>query len=657
MRKQAIKSLLMMLFVSILIQGCKKDNSIDLPEEEVSTLSDVPEGYFESETRAEGFPDRINYSNEVVIWNSLNPFNSGDVDTRTGDEYDDIFWLHVADIEPYVLFGETLSATHIDFIDNKAYISYHKRGAQHLGAIEVVDLTNPEEPVVTFRGYLSAADVNAITVGTDPVSGDINAWLSLSDSKKGAVLGEVKLSDGTNYNGFKMVNLSNFIDGGITSSANSVCEIENYLYISSGKTHGGVFCLNTADLSMVGVSEFENGKYISPNGNNLTADMVVSLQTGEQATLRTESIGGAGFATEYNIGTILHQNVDVVGRGKSTLHFVDNNQDEAYVTMGMEGLKRFNIHTGELTWSSPTDMITSGNTNGLTSDGEFIYVANGADGLTVFTQPEIGEIPERVFQWDLDDAETASANMVETYGEWIFVAKGQGGVKILKRPQSGDYLPIDSYNDLGVPDNLGEDQESCPTLISTIFQEYLPNGQNAKQAHPEFFASNVPSSILITEDADISITFLSEGAGYKNVLGYYYYNADNPPTSAEEISKLIVFPNASAEGSGGGLIEGNTVNLVGNFQANTVLGFFLNADGWSNGTITEGNWAHYTDYEFNLNNKRQSVLMYSPECDATVIGFEDIYVPQSDKDFNDALFQIRSYPNNAYDVNSLIQLD
>ena len=48
--------------------------------------------------------------------------------------------------------------------------------------------------------------------------------------------------------------------------------------------------------------------------------------------------------------------------------------------------------------------------------------------------------------------------------------------------------------------------------------------------------------------------------------------------------------------------------------------------------------------------------MYDANCDATVIGFEDIYFPQSDKDFNDALFQIRTFPNNAYDVNSLNQL-
>ncbi|MFT4665373.1 MAG: hypothetical protein ACI8YQ_001791 [Polaribacter sp.] len=97
-------------------------------------LSEVPDDYFLSETDPNGIEDRLNYSNDVVRWKSTNPFTSGEADT-------DIYWLHVADVAPFVLFGKTLSATHIDFLDNKAYISYHTRGDEHLGALEVVDLS------------------------------------------------------------------------------------------------------------------------------------------------------------------------------------------------------------------------------------------------------------------------------------------------------------------------------------------------------------------------------------------------------------------------------------------------------------------------------------------------------------------------------------
>ena len=543
-----------------------------------------------------------------------------------------------------------MSATHIAFLEDKAYITYHKRGVDHLGALEVVDLSNPNNPTVTFRGYLSSADINAVEVGKIPGSDDIKIWLSLSDSKKGAVLGEVTMAGGTTYSSFKIVNLSNFVDSGISSSANSVTFSGNYLYISSGKTHGGAFCINAETLEVLGAAKFENGKYIDVNGTPESATKVVSLQTGASSSIRVEDIGSFHFSNEYNIGEILHQNVDTDSRGKGTIHFVNNDPDNVYVTKGKHGLASYNIHTGAETWASNHDLLTTGNTNGVTSDNEFIYAANGADGLAVFTKPEIPGIdPELIFTWDMDEPTAAPANFIEVDGstEWILIAKGLGGTKILRRPQPGDYLPISSYNNQGVPDNL-EQIEICDALLFNIFSQALPNGQDATVAHPEYFDDTVPYNILIEEDAEVSISFIHEGAGYKNVLGYYYYNADHPPTSVDDIIKLIAFPNASAQGSGGGLLEGSTVSLYGHFRANTVIGFFLNSNGWKqgSGTITEGIAAHYSDPAFNANG-RQSVILYEPECNELVVCFDDQVVGSGDNDFNDAVFQINVNPASA----------
>ena len=660
MRKRVIQYLALVIFFTATTQSCKKDEFT--PQELTNpSLSKVPDGYFDSEKNSDGFSDRITYQNKVVMWENENKdslTSSGSGDTRSGDDNSDIFWLNVADIKPYVLFGETLSATHIDFYNEKAYVSYHKRGNTHLGALEVIDLSDPTKPKVTFKGYLSKADVNAITVGQDPNNDDVRVWLALSDKDKGAVLGEVTMTNGTTYGGFKMVNLSNHIEGGITSSANSVTQSGDYLYVSSGKTFGGAFCLDADDLAVLGSVEFQNGKYIDVNGPEGVATKVVSLQTGEESSLRVEDIGAFHFSEEHKIGQILHQNVDELARGKSVLHFVDNNSEEVYVTMGMNGLSRVNINTGAETWRSPADMITTGNTNGLTSDGEFIYVANGADGLTVFTQPEVGASPERIFQWDLDEGTTASANMVQTYGEWVFVAKGQGGVKILKRTQPGDYLPISGYNTQGLPDNLMIEQIVCDNPLSEFFQKLLPEGQYLPNVYPEYLSNNSTPNLLIKEDAELSMTFIHDGSGYKDVVGYYYYDSNNPPSSKEELIKLVTFPNASAQGSGGELVEGNTIKLVGNFKAGTVVGFFLNSNGFSNGNITEGIWDHqfHSDSKFNKNNQQQSLMMYHADCDATIISFEEVYKPWGDQDFNDVILQIKSYPNNAYDTSNLIQL-
>ncbi|MFK7807011.1 MAG: DUF4114 domain-containing protein [Saprospiraceae bacterium] len=656
MFNRSTKNLAWVFVCCLLAQSCAKDDISTPKENNSESTAEVQDDYFTSEGNDEGFEDRITFSNKIIRWENLNEFTAGSAEARTETDYDDMYWLHVGDVKTLKAFGNDLSATHIDFMDDKAFISYHKRGSDHIGGIEVIDLSDPNEPKSIFRKRTKKADMNSVTVGKNENGDGVKVWMAMSDANKGAVLGELLINAENEFNGFSLVNLSNHIGSGITSSANAVSRSGEYLYVSSGKTNGGAFCLNASDLSVIGGAEFQNGKYIDVNGVNGLATKVVSLQTGEESTIRIADVGSFDFAEEFPVGSILHQNVDEIGRGKSVMHFVENNPDEVYITAGMEGLKRVNINSGETTWTSPSDMITSGNTNGVTSDGEFIYAANGADGMTIFTQPEFGGDPERIFQWDMDDAVTASANMIATHGEWVFVAKGQAGVKILKRPQPGDYLPIDSYNGQGVPDNLVENEETCPTLLSNIFTSALPEGLNIQQAHPEYFGDDVPSSIYIQEDAELRVTFLHEGAGYKNVLGYYYYNADNPPSSVEDIQKLIVFPNASAQGSGGGLFEGNTVELLGSFKANTVVGFFLNANGWSNGNITVGNAAHYTDYEFNEDGKRQSVLMYDNTCGATVIGFEDILIPGGDKDYNDAIFQIRSYPETAIDHTTFIQL-
>lgn len=85
------------------------------------------------------------------------------------------------------------------------------------------------------------------------------------------------------------------------------------------------------------------------------------------------------------------------------------------------------------------------------------------------------------------------------------------------------------------------------------------------------------------EICDVWVTFVTEGAGYLNVLGYYTHPTNKPPDTPAAIDTItIIFPNVSLQGSGGGLRPGNKVNL-GRFNAGTTITFALIADGWKNG--------------------------------------------------------------------------
>lgn len=51
------------------------------------------------------------------------------------------------------------------------------------------------------------------------------------------------------------------------------------------------------------------------------------------------------------------------------------------------------------------------------------------------------------------------------------------------------------------------------------------------------------------ESAEIWLTFLTESAWHQNAIGYYYYPSDQVPTSANDVKKYILFPNASIAGN------------------------------------------------------------------------------------------------------------
>jgi hypothetical protein len=139
----------------------------------------------------------------------------------------------------------------------------------------------------------------------------------------------------------------------------------------------------------------------------------------------------------------------------------------------------------------------------------------------------------------------------------------------------------------------------------------LINGENATTTHPELFKANGPE-LNMQENGEVFVTFYYEGAGYKNTLGYYAYDDDGSitgktlPTSKEDFrAKIkehgkIIFPNSSANGSGGLLSWGDSVSL-GEHLAGTKFIFFIVSNGWqSSGKVRNPDANIFTTHnEFN----------------------------------------------------------
>ena len=642
-----IKQIVFLSVITILIMNCKKS---EVAPETQQILTAKSASFDWTNSNSSALTSRLSIAGDIVV------LEDG-ANTRTLSPSNDIVWTFVADVNPLTYGGSQLSATHIEVLENYAVVSYHVRGDEHKGGIEVINISNGHDPWVTSQAFFQDADINSILIDSSSNNNTIILWASLSDKNKGAVLIRAVIQNGILQPDYNYVNLSNHLDSGISASANGISQKGDLVYVSSGKSHGGVFCFDTNTLEFIGNSSFTHSKYVSANGSNIGSSDVVSLQTRENANLKVAKLGQTDFDITYPISSISHQNTDAPNRGKNSFHFHPSFSNQAYVAMGSNGIHVYDISNGNLIYETPSGFIDRGNSNGLSFDNDLFYAANGADGLAVFTTPESQlEAPELTFVWDLDD-ENASANFVEAHEEWIFIAKGQGGVKILKQPTPGSLQVLSTFDPQGVPDNLAPDQEVCSTLLPTIFSNALPEGQNAITAHPEYFQNSVFKEIYIQEEAEVFMTFLHEGAGYRNTLGYYYYDADNPPSSEEDLIKIVIFPNASAAGSGGNLDPGNTMELLGSFDANTVIGFFLISNGWQSNGVTNGIDTQYTIPEFNNFGDTQTIIFHDQTCNATVVCFEDINVTSGgDKDFNDAIFQIRSEPESAISIEDYIGL-
>ena len=209
-----------------------------------------------------------------------------------------------------------------------------------------------------------------------------------------------------------------------------------------------------------------------------------------------------------------------------------------------------------------------------------------------------------------------------------------------------NFYYMGSFNSQGKPNYL--EPQNYP-ISSDLFQDINNSFPERVPINQQYLNLNNEYDFKLTAYSDVWVVFVSEGAGYKNTLGYYKYNLSNPPTSPAQIdSGFIIFPNVSFLGSGGQLTTGNQVYL-GRFPANTGIGFFLIANGFSNGQVGMGNGIYYTNYNFNpestLAKKKHSITLIDPARDIFLMGFEDLNRDgASDNDFNDALFFVVANP-------------
>ena len=160
-----------------------------------------------------------------------------------------------------------------------------------------------------------------------------------------------------------------------------------------------------------------------------------------------------------------------------------------------------------------------------------------------------------------------------------------------------NYNYLGSYTSNGTPLYLENPGDVVSIETQELISNSLPESYPVPDYNPHYISSGYDTDIIIDELADVWVTFVSEGAGYRNVLGFYTYDINNPSSTVPQPEDItIIFPNASALGSGGGLQVGDKVK-IGTFEAGTGIGWVLLANAWNSNTSTVmyGNWQLYSN--------------------------------------------------------------
>jgi len=238
-----------------------------------------------------------------------------------------------------------------------------------------------------------------------------------------------------------------------------------------------------------------------------------------------------------------------------------------------------------------------------------------------------------------------------------------------------------------------ESQTVDPALLQTV-AEQLPEANAVDSA---FLNTDYDPYLTLNQDANVSVTFLDEGAGYNNSLGWLTFNEgafdglskgdiDSDGSGVVSLDELSViegvdvgwlYPNVSESGGGGSLLPGDTVQVGdGTLAAGTSVSFFLAQNAWDGGDLVDdavlsgdtqlfygldllNPEADFTStVDSNLVDARHVAMLFADASQEQVImGFEDLnridstsndYGYRSDEDFNDAVFIINSDPAGAF---------
>lgn len=227
-------------------------------------------------------------------------------------------------------------------------------------------------------------------------------------------------------------------------------------------------------------------------------------------------------------------------------------------------------------------------------------------------------------------------------------------------PAGGNVYYMGTVGNLGLPDYLETVGDNLDGGLLDDINASLPSGQNVPNNNASYLAASNEYEVVLNDLSDVWVTFVGEGAGYKNSLGYFVYDTDNPPTTAAQIDSIfVIFRNTSLANSGGELNAGDKVRL-GRFPAGKSISWvlFQNAFNTSTNNINVNAQRIFSKADFNPEpiaaQRQHTVQLVDNGRQLLLNGFEDILRNSGgcDHDFEDLIYYVTANPWTSVDTDN-----
>ena len=268
-----------------------------------------------------------------------------------------------AEVAPPSIAGQVLQATSVSIVGNLAVVSYNMVGNPYLGAVDVIDITNKNNPVLTSSALFQNTDVSAVTTS------GLNVFLAEATGDAGfaspAVFEVVRLvGNQLVLTGNSRVALSSFAATSVASGTR--------VYATSGDG-GSLFMIDPTLFTITNSIALHDARWVAVGGGK------VAVVQGTPGTLAVYNESNMSLVGSWPFAGAN------VAESKSQAQLVGG---KAFIAAGDSGVQVLSASTGTKVGAvprpnpdslglSPSVVVT----NALTIDQDLMFISNGEAGV------------------------------------------------------------------------------------------------------------------------------------------------------------------------------------------------------------------------------------------------------------------------------------